>query len=96
MSTPFVDPENPESQGPTVPTFYTAATQVRQYGVGGASTLGGAPSALPALAHPPAAMVTAASHVRTDTVVSLAALNKYYSVAEANTLNPPGISGGTP
>lgn len=94
MSTPFVDPENPESQGPTVPAMYTAACQVRQYGVGGASTQGAGPSVLGALKNPPAAMVTAASHAITAPVVTINDLEDYYSVASANALDP--VNGGTP
>jgi hypothetical protein len=96
MSTPFVDPENPESQGPTVPAIYTNACQVRQYGVGGASTHGAGPSVLPALKNPPAAMVTAAAHARTTSVVTLNDLVDYHSVADANANGANGVVGGTP
>ena len=94
MSTPFIDPEDPESQGPTVPATYTAACQVRQYGAGGAKTTGVPRTVLNALANPPAAMVTAAGKVLTKPVVTPSDLNVYYSVANANALN--AINGGTP
>jgi hypothetical protein len=71
-----LDPEGATSN--VVPAWWTAGTQVRQYGVGGASTKGQAPSILPALAHPPEAMTTAAAAVRTESIVTDSDKTRYY------------------
>lgn len=54
------DPLDPEgSTSAVVPPWYTAGCQVRQFGVGAATTFGAAPSVVNGLANPPAAMVNA-------------------------------------
>lgn len=80
--------ENPEEQfygtDPTLPVLFTGAYQVRQFGVGGATTQGAPITILSALANPPAAMVTAAEAAITDTVTTSNDLARYYPSSTAN------------
>jgi hypothetical protein len=83
------NPENPEDWfDATVPSWYTNACLVRQPGVGGAATVGYQSSVLGAMANPTTGMVTAASHALNHAVVTISALGKYHTIADANTLNP--------
>lgn len=55
--------ENPDEQyygtSPTLPVTYTGAWQTRQFGVGGANTIGSPIDASAGLASPPSAMTAA-------------------------------------
>lgn len=74
--------EDPEEQyygtDPTLPVTYTGAWQVRQFGVGGVSTFGTAPSVVDGLANPPTAMTTAADAVLTKQCVTQNDAYRYY------------------
>jgi hypothetical protein len=63
--TGYVGFESPEEQyygtSPTLPVLYTGAWQTRQFGVGGAKTLGRPYDVSTALASPPTKMTTAAN-----------------------------------
>lgn len=66
--------ENPDEQyygtGPTLPVLFTGSYQTRQFGVGGANTIGVPINIISALASPPSAMTTAADAVLTAPVVT--------------------------
>lgn len=84
--TGFEDPENLYyGTNPTLPVIYTGSYQVRQFGVGAASTLGQAPAIVSALASAPSAMVTATAssktHARNLYVVTQNDLDYYHAHA---------------
>lgn len=77
------DPLNPEGSTTAAPSsYYTRGTQVRQFGVGGASTKGKAPDVLGGLANPPAAMATAAAKVLTEPMYTENDLGRYFPSTE--------------
>lgn len=74
------DPIDPEGYTTNaVPVGWLAAAQVRQFGVGGASTKATPPTVLTALANPPAAMATAAAKVLTKAAITTNDRGRYFS-----------------
>jgi hypothetical protein len=77
----FEDPEHTYYGAGTsqnVPTFYTGAYQVRQFGVGGASATGAPVTLTAALANPPAAMATAEALALKAVVTTANDVVRYY------------------
>jgi hypothetical protein len=76
------DPLNPEGDTTTAfPDYYARGAQIRQFGVGGASTKGQPPNAMAAMANPPEAMVTAAGKVLTEPMITVNDLERYFPSA---------------
>lgn len=76
------DPLNPEGDTTAAaPDYYTRGAQIRQFGVGGASTKGTAPNVLHGLANPPEAMVTAAAKALTEPAYTENDLGRYFPSA---------------
>jgi hypothetical protein len=76
------DPLDPEGDLSLLrPAAWVAGSQIRQFGVGGASTTGQPPTVLAGLAAPPAAMVTAAAKELAVTCVTENDLGRYFPSA---------------
>jgi hypothetical protein len=92
------DPLDPEGDTTTAfPAYYAAGAQIRQFGVGAVSTIGAAPSVLPALANPPEAMTAAAALAINKTTVTEQDLGRYFpSATYVADVSSGGGDGGTP
>lgn len=91
------DPLNPEGDIELghVPDWYSRGCQIRQFGVGGASTLGQPPNISTALAFPPATMSIGLAGLRAGVVVVEGSAARYdYGVKEQGVELSPSRHGG--